>query len=93
MRSQDGSRSQARTCGLVWFLAERGGRHLAWHAGLWEGQYSALYLKVLGDAPAERLTMILLANSDGLRWPSRCDEAAIERSPFAMAFLEAFPRR
>jgi hypothetical protein len=46
---------------------------------------------VLGDAPAERLTLILLANSDGLQWPSRLDEAAIERSPFARAFLGAFP--
>ena len=79
--------------GLGWFLADCGGRHLAWHTGLWEGQYSALYLKVLGETAAERLTLILLANSDGLRWPSRFDEAAIERSPFAMAFLEAVPRR
>jgi CubicO group peptidase (beta-lactamase class C family) len=77
--------------GLGWFLAEVGGRRLAWHTGLWEGQYSALYLKVLGDTPAERLTLILLANSEGLRWASRLDEAAIERSPFATAFLAAFP--
>jgi CubicO group peptidase (beta-lactamase class C family) len=77
--------------GLGWFLAEREGRRLAWHTGLWEGQYSALYLKVLGSSAAERLTLILLANSDGLRWPARLDEAAIERSPFATAFLAAFP--
>jgi len=76
--------------GLGWFLAEREGRRLAWHTGLWEGRYSALYLKVLSDDPAERLTLVLLANSDGLRWEARLDEAAIERSPFATAFLAAF---
>ena len=46
---------------------------------------------MLGDAPDERLTLILLANSDALQWETRFDEAAIERSPFATAFLAAFP--
>ena len=79
--------------GMGWFLATRGGRDLAWHTGLWEGRYSALYLKVRSDTPSERLTLILLANSDGLQWRSELDEAAIERSPFATAFLQAFPSR
>jgi CubicO group peptidase (beta-lactamase class C family) len=79
--------------GLGWFLAEHDGRRLAWHTGLWEERYSALYLKVLSDVPAERRTLVLLANSDALQWPTRFDEAAIERSPFAAAFLAAFPRR
>jgi CubicO group peptidase (beta-lactamase class C family) len=79
--------------GLGWFLGEHQGRRLAWHTGLWEGRYSALYLKVLGDTPGERLTLILLANSGGLQWETRLDEAAIERSPFATAFLAAFPGR
>lgn len=78
--------------GLGWFLADYKGRRLAWHTGLWEGQYSALYLKVLNDSPSERITLILLANSDGLQWESRLDEAAIERSPFATAFLAAFSK-
>ena len=77
--------------GLGWFLGGYGGRRLAWHTGLWEGRYSALYLKVLGDAPGERLTLVLLANSDALQWETRFDEAAIERPPFATAFLAAFP--
>jgi CubicO group peptidase (beta-lactamase class C family) len=79
--------------GLGWFLASYQGRSVAWHTGLWEGRYSALYLKVLGDSRAEQLTLILLANSDGLQWPTRLDEAAIERSPYATAFLAAFPAR
>jgi CubicO group peptidase (beta-lactamase class C family) len=77
--------------GLGWFLAGYKGRRLAWHTGLWDGQYSALYLKVLNEAADGRLTLILLANSDGLQWESRLDEAAIERSPFATTFLAAFP--
>ena len=73
--------------GLGWFIADRDGRRLVWHTGLWEGCYSALWLKL----PAEGLTLILLANSEALRWPTRLDEAAIERSPFATAFLAAYP--
>lgn len=74
--------------GVGWFVQEYGDETLLWHAGLWEGAYSALYLK----APARHLTLILLANSDGLRWDHALDEAAVHRSPFAAAFLEAFPR-
>ena len=74
--------------GLGWFVKEVNGEKLVWHTGLWEGAYSALYLKI----PGRDLTLILLANSDGLRWEQRLDEAAIERSPFATAFLAEFPR-
>jgi CubicO group peptidase (beta-lactamase class C family) len=71
--------------GLGWFIEDVAGERVVWHTGLWEGAYSALYLKV----PARRATLILLANSDGLRWESRLDEAGLERSPFARAFLQA----
>ncbi len=74
--------------GLGWFVQDDTGEPLIWHSGLWEGAYSALYLK----APARHLTVILLANSDGLRWGNGLDEAAVQRSPFATAFLAAFPR-
>jgi CubicO group peptidase (beta-lactamase class C family) len=74
--------------GLGWFIASPQGERLIWHTGLWEGAYSALYLKV----PGRRLTLILLANSDAIQWQTRFDEAAIERSVFARALLEAFPR-
>lgn len=75
--------------GIGWFVSSWRGHRVAWHTGLWEGKYSALYLTLL-DEP--RSTLILLANSEGLRWPSELDQAAIERSPFAVAFLEAFAR-
>jgi CubicO group peptidase (beta-lactamase class C family) len=71
--------------GLGWFVREVRGERLAWHTGLWEGAYSALYLK----APARGATLILFANSDALQYETPLDEARIEASPFAMAFLEA----
>jgi CubicO group peptidase (beta-lactamase class C family) len=74
--------------GLGWFVTTVRGERLVWHTGLWEGAYSALYLKV----PERHLTLVLLANSDGLRWPSPLDGAEVERSPFASAFLEDFAR-
>ncbi len=74
--------------GLGWFVQMYDDEQLLWHSGLWEGAYSALYLK----APARNLTLILLANSDGLNWGNALDEAAVHRSPFVAAFLAAFPR-
>jgi CubicO group peptidase (beta-lactamase class C family) len=72
--------------GLGWFVQDYQGHRLVWHSGLWEGQYSALYLKV----PDRKVTMILLANSDGLRWDNPLDKAEVEKSPFAAAFLSRF---
>ena len=70
--------------GLGWYVKHFREVKLVWHTGLWEERYSALYLK----APTKRYSMILLANSDGLNWPSRFDEANIEDSLFAQAFLD-----
>lgn len=72
--------------GLGWFVQEVDGRRVVWHSGLWEGAYSALYLKV----PDERLTLILLANSDGIWWGNPLDAAEVEKSGFAAAFLRRF---
>ncbi|MBB4637880.1 serine hydrolase domain-containing protein [Longimicrobium terrae] len=72
--------------GVGWYVQEIGARRAVWHSGLWDGAYSALYLKL----PDERLTLILLANSDGLGWGNPLDQAAVERSPFAAAFLRRF---
>lgn len=74
--------------GLGWFVAAWGEEPAFWHTGLWEGAYSALYLK----APDRGLTLILLANSDGLGWSTGLDEARLDRSPFVRAFFAAFPR-
>jgi CubicO group peptidase (beta-lactamase class C family) len=70
-----------------WYVQEYRGERLLWHSG-WdeEAGYSAIYLKI----PDRRLTMILLANGEGLRWENPLDGAAVERSPFAAAFLDLF---
>jgi CubicO group peptidase (beta-lactamase class C family) len=75
--------------GLGWFLGRWSARRVVWHTGLWEGQYSALYFKALGARPDDRWTLILLANSDALQWPTRFDEAVVQRSPYAAAFMKA----
>ncbi|HEX2206117.1 MAG TPA: serine hydrolase domain-containing protein [Longimicrobium sp.] len=72
--------------GIGWYVQDVDGRRLVWHSGWWEKQYSALYLKL----PDERLTLILLANSEGLWWENPLDAAQVERSPFAAAFLRRF---
>ena len=45
-----------------------------------------MYLKV----PEQRLTLILLANSEGLWWNNPLDKAEVEKSPFAEAFLRTW---
>jgi CubicO group peptidase (beta-lactamase class C family) len=75
--------------GIGWFVQQVDGRRAVWHSGWWEQAYSALYLKL----PDERLTLILLANSEGLWWGNPLDGATVERSPFAAAFLRRFRGR
>lgn len=75
--------------GIGWYVQQADGRRLLWHGGWWEKQYSALYLKI----PDEGLTLILLANSEGLWWGNPLDAATVERSPFAAAFLRRFRGR
>jgi CubicO group peptidase (beta-lactamase class C family) len=70
--------------GLGWFLQTYRGERLVWHTGLWGSRYSALYLK----APDRGLTLILLANSDGVMWDAQLDEVDIGKSEFARMFLE-----
>lgn len=71
---------------LGWFSQTYDGHELRWHSGWWEDAYSALYLKVLD----QELTLILLANSEGLWWDNPLDSAQVELSVFADAFFHAF---
>lgn len=70
-----------------WYVQEYRGERLVWHSG-WdeEAGFSALYLKV----PERNLTLILLANGEGVWWGNPLDAADVERSPFARAFLDRF---
>ncbi len=75
--------------GLGFYVQEYEGLTLVWHSGWWEDAYSALYLKV----PEQDITLILLANSEGIWWGNPLDQAAVEESEFAQAFLAAFVER
>ena len=57
-----------------------------WQFGLTQGAYSSLMLKL----PAKHLTLILLANSDGLSAPFGLQEGDVTASLFARAFLRLF---
>lgn len=70
-----------------WYVQEYEGRKLVWHAG-WdeEAGFTALYLKI----PEENLTLILLANSDGMWWGNPLETAEVHKSLFAKLFLDTF---
>ena len=57
-----------------------------WHFGLARDAYSALYIKV----PGRKLTLILLANSDGLAVPYNLASGDVTASLFAQLFLKLF---
>ena len=69
---------------LGWFALSMAAGHAVWHYGQWP-TFSSLILKL----PDRGMTLILLANSDGLnsRFPMTVGEIAV--SPFARAFIEA----
>ena len=70
-----------------WYVQTWRGERLVWHSG-WDEDagFSALLLKV----PDRHVTLILLANGEGLRWNNPLDAATVQNSPFAAAFLERF---
>jgi CubicO group peptidase (beta-lactamase class C family) len=72
--------------GLGWFVQTYRGERVVWHFGLVPNAYSSLILKV----PSRRLTVILLANSDGLNAPFQLQLGDVTRSVFANLFLRLF---
>ncbi|WP_284125231.1 serine hydrolase domain-containing protein [Parerythrobacter aestuarii] len=71
-----------------WWLEDWEGKRLMWHSGWNEKQYSALYLKV----PEERLTLIVMANTEAIYWGNSLVKAEVVNSPIAARFLEGFAR-
>jgi CubicO group peptidase (beta-lactamase class C family) len=69
--------------GLGWFVQNYRGHRLVWHFGNVPGAYSSLILKV----PERKLTLILLANSDGLSATFQLHAGDVTRSVFALVFL------
>ena len=72
--------------GLGWFVQYYNGEKLVWHFGNISDAYSSLILKV----PSRRLTLILLANSDGLSAPFALHQGDVTSSLFARTFLRLF---
>jgi CubicO group peptidase (beta-lactamase class C family) len=70
--------------GLGWFVQEYRGERVVWQFGMIDDAYSSLYLKV----PGRRLTLILLANSDGLSAPYPLQNGDVTVSVFARTFLQ-----
>jgi CubicO group peptidase (beta-lactamase class C family) len=74
--------------GLGWFVQSYRGVPVVWQFGVTPNAYSALVVKV----PSRRVTLILLANSDGLAKPSTLSAGDVTVSPFARLFLSIFTR-
>jgi CubicO group peptidase (beta-lactamase class C family) len=72
--------------GMGWFVQLYEGEKLVWHHGYSADSYSSLILKV----PGRRLTLILLANSDGLSAPFSLANGDVTSSIFARTFLRLF---
>lgn len=71
--------------GLGWFATDYKGVRVIWHYGFWTAS-SSLVIKV----PAQGLTFVLLANTDGLSSPYPLGAGKLEESPWAREFLETF---
>jgi CubicO group peptidase (beta-lactamase class C family) len=85
--SQTFARGRPLPTGLGWFVQAYNNTELvAWQFGVVDGGYSSLILKV----PNRKLTLILLANSDGLSAPFTLEAGDVTTSIFAKTFLRTF---
>jgi len=71
--------------GLGWFVRDYRWQRFLWHYGYWPDAFSSLVVK----APAHGLTLILLANSDGLS-AGFYGSGGVEQNPIACEFLRIF---
>jgi CubicO group peptidase (beta-lactamase class C family) len=72
--------------GLGWFVQYYNGEKLVWQFSQASDVYSGIVLKV----PGRRLTLILLANSNGLSSGLNLEQGDITASPFVKIFLRLF---
>jgi CubicO group peptidase (beta-lactamase class C family) len=84
--SQAFADGQPLRTGLGWFVQAYNGEPVAWQFGVIENGYSSLIVKV----PNRKLTLILLANSDGLTAPFGLEAGDLTTSIFARTFLRIF---
>ena len=74
--------------GLGWFVDTYDGQPVVWQFGVGENASSSLVV----TAPEQGLTLVVMANSDGLATPLRLAAGGLTQSPFARLFLELFVR-
>ncbi len=76
---------------LGWFSQVYNGVRLIWHYGYYSPSISTLILK----APDEKMTLIVLANTDALSRPFPIGDGDVLNSPLAAAFFRMFifPRK
>jgi CubicO group peptidase (beta-lactamase class C family) len=80
------AQSQPLPTGLGWFVQTYRSDQVVWHFGVVPNSYSSLIIKL----PARHLTLILLANSDGLSAPFQLDAGDVTKSLFATLFLRLY---
>jgi CubicO group peptidase (beta-lactamase class C family) len=71
--------------GLGWFTTNYKGTKMLWHYGYWTGN-SSFILKV----PEQKMTFIIMANSDNLSRPTDLGAGNALSSAVGMAFLKTF---
>jgi CubicO group peptidase (beta-lactamase class C family) len=74
--------------GLGWFVQTYNGKPIVWQFGVDENASSSLVLTV----PSRGMTLILVANSDGLAKSFPLSAGDVTVSPFATVFLRIFAR-
>ena len=74
--------------GLGWFVQGYNGARVVWQYGQSENASSSLVVTVLPRG----LTLILIANSDGLAKPFALSDGDVTASPFGKVFLGTFVR-
>jgi CubicO group peptidase (beta-lactamase class C family) len=74
--------------GIGWFVQTYNGEKVVWQFGMTEGASSSLMITL----PARDLTLILMANSDGLVRLYSPANGDVTLSPFARLFLNLFVR-
>ena len=84
----DGQNGEPLPHGLGWFVETYDSELVVWQFGVGQGASSSLVVTV----PERDLTLILMANSDGLAAPFDEATPALTVSPFARLFLEVFAR-
>jgi len=70
--------------GLGWFTQIYRGTRLIWHYGHWPPSVSSLFFKI----PEQGLTLIVLANTDGLSRPFPLGDGNVMNSLVALAFYK-----